>query len=112
MIGDPQPFRYEVDPCDEGTTTLRLYGELDMGSAPKLEDVMHQLQHVGAREIVVDLRGLSFLDSMGLSALVQAYMAGQDGHHKVSFIRGQRSVQRVFSVTEMDKRVEWVEPPE
>jgi anti-sigma B factor antagonist len=113
MIGDPQPFRYEIE-ADEagGTATLRLHGELDMAAAPKLAEVVHELQHDGAPEIVVDLRGLSFLDSMGLSALLGAHVAGQDGHHKVSFIRGPRSVQRVFSVTEMDKRVEWIDPPD
>ena len=111
MIGDPQAFRYEIDPCDAGTTALRLYGELDMGAAPKLTDVMHQLQHGGAREIVVDLRGLSFLDSMGLSALMEAHRVDRDGHQEVSFIAGQRSVQRVFAVTKMDERVRWIEAP-
>jgi anti-sigma B factor antagonist len=110
MIGDPQPFSYEVESDPSGTTVLRLHGELDMGSSPKLTDVMHGLQHGDAKRIVVDLRGLSFLDSMGLSALLQAHMAGRDGHHEVSFIRGPRSVQRVFAVTEMEERVEWVEP--
>ena len=80
-----------------------------MGAAPKLTDVMHQLQHGGAREIVVDLRGLSFLDSMGLSALMEAHQAGQDGHRTVSFIAGGRSVHKVFRVTKMDERVRWVE---
>jgi hypothetical protein len=47
---------------------------------------------------------------MGLSVLVEAHTAGQDGHRTVSFIRGQRSVQRVFTVTKMDKRVDWVDP--
>ena len=112
MTGDPQPFRYAVESDRLGTTTLRLHGELDMAASPALTDVLHGLQHGGAQEIVVDLRGLSFLDSMGLSALVRAYVAGQDGHRKVSFIRGGRTVQRVFAVTEVDKRVEWIDPPD
>lgn len=111
MTGDPQPFSYEVESDQPGTTTLRLHGELDMAASPTLADVLHELQHGGAHEIVVDLRGLSFLDSMGLSALLRAYVVGQDGHQKVSFIRGGRSVQRVFAVTEVDKRVEWMDPP-
>ena len=110
MTGGPQPFSYEVESDPSDTTILRLHGELDMGSSSQLAEVMQRLQHGGARKIVVDLRGLSFLDSMGLSALLEAHRAGQDGHHEVSFIRGQRSIQRVFAVTEMDKRVEWVDP--
>ena len=111
MPGGPQDFSHEVESDAAGRTVLRLCGELDMATGPTLTKVLHELQHDGAQEIVIDLRGLSFLDSMGLSALLGAYVAGQDGHRKVSFIRGGRSVQRVFAVTEVDKRVEWVDPP-
>ena len=111
MIGDPQAFRYEVDSGASGMTTLRLHGELDMASAAKLAEVLHELQHGDAQEVVVDLRGLSFLDSMGLSALMEAHRVGRDGHQEVSFIAGQRSVQRVFAVTKMDERVRWIEAP-
>jgi anti-sigma B factor antagonist len=110
MTGDPQPFGYRVESDEAGTIWLQLRGELDMEAAPTLKNVLHDLQHGGAQEIVIDLRELSFLDSMGLSALVDAHTAGRDGHQKVSFIRGGRTVQRVFAVTEMDKRVSWVEP--
>jgi anti-sigma B factor antagonist len=105
----PQPFSFDTE-VRGSLTVLRLKGELDMGTAPALTDALHRLQHEGAHEIVVDLRELSFLDSMGLSALLQAHMAGRDGHQKVSFIRGEGSVHKVFAVTEVDKRVEWVDP--
>ena len=111
MVGEPQPFSHQIESDRSGKTILRLNGDLDMAARPALSKVLHELQHGNAQEIVIDLRGLSFLDSMGLSTLVQAYAAGQDGHRKVSFIRGGRSVQRVFAVTEVDKRVEWVDPP-
>ena len=110
MSGEPQLFSYEVEPEQQGTTALRLYGELDMAAAPALRSVLHEVQHGGSDEVVVDLRGLSFLDSMGLSALLEALNAGRDGHQEVSFIRGNRSVQRVFATTDVDRRVTWVEP--
>ena len=110
MIGDPQIFTYEVESDPSGTTTLRLHGELDMCSSPKLTDVVDELQQGETKRIVVDLRGLSFLDSMGLSALLKAHVAGQNGHRRVAFIRGEAVVQRVFALTKLDKRVEWVEP--
>jgi anti-sigma B factor antagonist len=108
VIADPQPFSYQIE-SGSGTTVLRLLGELDMAASPTLREVLDDLQHTDAGEIVIDLRGLSFLDSMGLAALVEAHSAGQDGHRTVSFIKGGRSVQRVFAVTEMDKRVTWID---
>ena len=107
----PQPFSFDTEPRGS-ITLLRLRGELDMAAAPAFTEALHQLQHEGASEIIVDLRELRFLDSMGLSALLEAYAAGQDGHRTVSFIRGGRSVHKVFQVTKMDERVTWVEPPE
>jgi anti-anti-sigma factor len=111
MPGGPQDFTHEVETDDKGRTVLRLNGELDMAAGPALTKVLHELQHGDAQEIVVDLRGLRFLDSMGLSALLEAYVAGQDGHRTVSFIRGGRTVHKVFQLTKMDERVTWVEPP-
>ena len=106
-----QPFRFDAE-VRGSLTVLRLKGELDMAAAPALSDAFHRLQHEGAQEIVVDLRELSFLDSMGLCALVDAYGAGRDGHRRVSFVAGGRSIHRVFQLTKMDERVTWVEPPE
>ena len=110
--GPRQPFSLETEVRGQ-LTVLRLRGELDMAAAPTLADALHPLQHGDApQEIVVDLRELTFLDSMGLSALMEAHLAGQDGHRTVSFIAGGRTVQRVFQVTKMDERVTWVEPPD
>jgi anti-sigma B factor antagonist len=112
MTAEPQPFSHQIESDESGRTLLRLIGDLDMAASSTLRTVLHELQHEGAQEVVVDLRELSFLDSMGLSTLLEASVAGQDGHRTVSFIRGQRTVQRVFAVTEVDKRVTWVEPPD
>ena len=107
----PSPSATRSSPSSRARPVLRLYGELDMAAAPALRTVLHEVQHGGSSEVVVDLRGLSFLDSMGLSALMEAHGAGQDGHRTVSFIAGGRTVHRVFQVTKMDERVTWVEPP-
>jgi anti-sigma B factor antagonist len=104
MTRDPQNFSHEVETDRTGRTVLRLCGELDMATRPTLTKVLHELQHGGSQEIVVDLRGLSFLDSMGLSALLEAHAAGQDGHRTVSFIAGGRTVHTVFQITRMDER--------
>jgi anti-anti-sigma factor len=111
MAAEHESFTLRIGSDRDGRTVLRLIGELDMEGAPRLKEVVHQLQHDGAPELIVDLRGLTFLDSMGLSALVEAHAAGQDGHRSISFIRGSSTVQRVFSITEVDKRVNWVDPP-
>ena len=108
---EPLPFSLEIDAKEE-RTVFRLAGELDMATAPQLEESLRASEHENASEIVFDLRGLSFLDSMGLSALLRARAAGRDGHRKVSFVRGGDVVSKVMQLTKMDDRLDWVDPPE
>jgi anti-sigma B factor antagonist len=106
----PQPFTIDVQ-RQEMRCILRLCGELDMAAVPTCDEALHSLQHEEASEVVIDLRGLTFLDSTGLSALVQAHLAGKDGHRSVSFVRGDRAVHRVFELTKMDVFLDWTDPP-
>jgi anti-sigma B factor antagonist len=59
---------------------VTLVGELDMATAPSLADVLDSLLSDGPGEIVVDLAGLSFIDSSGLAVLVTTQNAlGEQG---------------------------------
>jgi anti-anti-sigma factor len=90
---------------------MSLTGELDMASAPALHEAVERAQ--GRGPIVVDLRDLTFIDSMGIRALIQIYAAGQNGHASVSFIRPQGEVvQRVLAIAGVEGLFAWVEPPD
>ena len=109
--GTAQEFAVQVDEGDDGKV-VRLSGELDMATAPAAREALHSAQHTKAAQVVVDLRGLTFLDSTGLGVLIAADLAGRDGHVKASFVRGNPTVHRVFELTKMDERVDWTDAPE
>lgn len=74
-------------------------GELDLDTIDVVEQHLHDLREAGAREIVLDLRKLTFMDSSGLHVIFKAArLAKRDG---VSFvlIPGPRPVQRLFELT-------------
>lgn len=48
-------------------------GELDMFSARRLGAVLSEAVGDTSRELVVDLTGVTFIDSMGLAAVVRAH---------------------------------------
>ncbi len=78
---------------------VRLEGELDMANAPLLESAM-QSEEVGAAEtVVLDLQGLTFLDSTGLRIILaareQCWRSGQE----FAVTPGSQQVQRLLSVT-------------
>jgi anti-sigma B factor antagonist len=56
----------------EGTAHLELHGELDIGTAPKLDEAVEEALEAGCREVVLDLGPTTLLDSSGLGALVRA----------------------------------------
>ena len=46
-----------------GVTSIALAGELDMATAPILDDELSKLVRDGSRVIVLDIRSLRFIDS-------------------------------------------------
>jgi anti-sigma B factor antagonist len=63
----------------EKTAIVHVAGELDLGTAPELEKVLHGLEHECAR-IVLDLSHLRFIDSTGLRlAVIEHHRATMDG---------------------------------
>jgi anti-sigma B factor antagonist len=55
---------------DSSTHTLRLSGELDLTSAGLLETSIAEICADGAREVVLDMSELRFMDSTGLRSLL------------------------------------------
>jgi len=57
---------------DAGAATVTLGGELEFGTAASLRSTLSDLAQQGCDPVVVDLASLRFIDSSGLSLLVQA----------------------------------------
>ena len=71
-------------------------GDLDIAGAPELEETLSLALASDARAIVIDLRGLEFVDSTGLRTLVHAPQS--EGGERVSFVEGNDHVQSVFRI--------------
>ena len=57
---------------------ISVSGELDLASSPTLEEELERVAESGAEVVVVDLRGLEFMDSTGLSVLVRAHQRAEE----------------------------------
>jgi anti-anti-sigma factor len=49
---------------------LAACGELDLAAAPALREWLTKMADAGARRIVLDLRGVTFIDSLSFAAIV------------------------------------------
>jgi anti-sigma B factor antagonist len=62
-----------------GVATVVVRGEIDVASAPRLREVLHELVQADTKRIVLDCRGLEFLDSSGIGLLVATRKRLGDG---------------------------------
>jgi anti-sigma B factor antagonist len=85
----------------EKTAIVHVAGELDLGTAPELEKVLHGLERECAR-IVLDLSHLRFIDSTGLRlAVIEHHRATMDGF-EFAIAGATGPVQEVLRVTGLD----------
>ena len=97
-VSDTAPFTCEVVP-ERDAVRVRLLGALDMGTAPTLHAEVAQLRDAGFRRVLVDLRGLEFMDSSGLRALLTLHGQASNDGFALGIVPGNPTVQRVFEVT-------------
>jgi anti-anti-sigma factor len=83
----------------DGRHVLTLSGELDIGSAQVLEDAVEEACASGAKELVLDLCSIDFMDSMGLRALLHARRTCQASDCDYHLTPASRPVQRVLDAT-------------
>jgi anti-sigma B factor antagonist len=105
---DPHPgFSCAVHSQGPGVTRVALSGELDMLSAPDLDDTLADASR-GAVAVIVDLSQLTFMDSSGLHALLTARARLAESDCRLVLLRGGDQVQRLFELTGLDGVLEFV----
>jgi len=95
----------------EGQTLVALAGELDIASAPQFEEGLAAVERDTPGVLVLDLRKVEFIDSTGLRSVIAADERARSTGRRFVIVRGTAAVERVFSVTQLDQRLEIVEDP-
>lgn len=82
---------------------LRLAGEVDVVSAPRLRDRLVALVTDGDTRLVVDLGGVVFLDSMGLAALLSGLKRARAHGGDLRLCGASGHLQHVLALTRLDQ---------
>ena len=108
VLSDELEWLYcELQPEREAVR-VRPIGSLDMATLPVLERQLHELCDVGFRRLIIDLGGLSFMDTSGVRlALDWRATALRDGF-EIGFAPGRPAVQRVFELAGVTDHVPFV----
>jgi anti-sigma B factor antagonist len=79
--------------------TIVLSGELDVASAAVLEQALADACDSGAREVVLDLSRLEFMDSTGLRAILRGKARCEDHDCAYHLTPAQRPVEQSLTTT-------------
>ncbi|MEV8625255.1 STAS domain-containing protein [Streptomyces sp. NBC_01268] len=84
---------------DAGTAVLALAGELDMETAPLLQDDLSEQLRQGRAHLVLDLSALGFMDSSGLNVLIRAVHKARALGGDVYLAAPTSAVRRILEIT-------------
>lgn len=76
-------------------------GEIDVATAPRLRDQLVRPDVAGARKVVVDLTGVSFVDSTALGVLVGAYRRLRESGGELRLVVTEPRILKVFEITDL-----------
>ena len=104
-------FRLEVRSQGQATI-IAVSGELDLASSPALQEELDQAAVSNSEMLIIDLRGLDFMDSTGLSVLVRAHQRSEEQGRRLAMVKGPQQVQRLLNLTGVSERLTLVDRPE
>jgi anti-sigma B factor antagonist len=92
-----------VEVCSEALRSwVALTGELDLASAPHLQQILDQLCRDSFQEVVLDLAGLDFLSAIGLEVFVRVDDQLRAAGGRLILHRPGRLARRILAITELD----------
>ena len=101
MKKDPGPPN--ITPVQSRSNVVPLKGEIDLHVSPTVTTTLNEVIDKKPERLVVDLSEVSYIDSAGLAALIQAMqkMEGYGGKFMLSGL--QETVRSIFEISRLDQ---------
>jgi anti-sigma B factor antagonist len=93
-----QSFKIGDEEID-GVPVVSASGEIDVATAPPLRDRLQALTTSGRSTVVVDLLGVTFLDSTALGVLVGALKRCREAGGDLPLVIEEPRILKVFEIT-------------
>ncbi|MDN3295190.1 STAS domain-containing protein [Streptomyces ficellus] len=77
-------------------------GDVDLHTAPTLRSGALDLIQQGHRHLILDMRGVQFCDSAGLSALIRIWHGAKDAGGSLALAAVSGRLMRMLNLTGMD----------
>ncbi len=104
MSRESEGFQIETQPLQTGDGVLvAVRGEIDFNRSPELHEALLELIQHKPRRLVLDLSGVSYIDSSGVGTLVDAQRRLSRAGGKVVLAGLQDRVRGVLEITGLDQ---------
>jgi len=105
------PGNFDVIVEREGSTLLvSPRGEIDLATIGLVREAVDR-DHAAGTALVLDLRGVGFMDTSGLHYVLELNDRAAKEGFAVKIVRGPGAVQRVFAVSGVEARLPFVDEP-
>jgi anti-sigma B factor antagonist len=98
-----QPLSLETITVGSDCALIRVAGEIDVYSAPQLREAILALIGTGVSHVIADLRGVDFLDSTGLGAIVGGHKRLRTNDGSLVLAASPDRIVRLFRITGLDR---------
>lgn len=98
----PPTFVAATEWLDSGVPVVSVTGELDLATAPALEETLLALSDDPPGAVIVDLARCSFIDLRGLRVLLAARERLERLNRPLALVVGNSSLLRVLKITRVD----------
>jgi len=88
-----------------GVVVVAMPAEVDLATAPAVRDELLSTLNRDGVHLVVDARGVEFMDSSGVNALVRARERATALDGSLHVVTASRAVRRVLEITALEDRV-------
>ncbi|TDQ36718.1 STAS domain-containing protein [Aureibacillus halotolerans] len=90
----------------QSTHLVRLTGEVDAFTAPKLREALLPLTEQEGAEVIVDLTDVSYMDSTGLGVFIGALKSAKKNNGNIKLTGMNKRVERLFTITGLTEVLE------
>ena len=106
----PAPFDVRAEQLDGGICAITVQGELDMNTAPQLEQALEQALTDSEASIMLDLSHCEFIDSTGIALIVRSWQrldreAGGNGKGRLVLCSHNHQVRRLLKITGVESSI-------
>ena len=95
-------FSLAEEQADESTRVITVSGEIHVTTAPEFSQRLNDAIAAGTRGVVIDMSGVEFIDSTGLSVLLNGLRRVTRADGRLALVVTNPTVLRLFEITKLD----------